>query len=118
MEPRISALIGTFLLTAVVLFPRRELSTAAGLVSTLLILAGDGFAVFVLVRLRHLFSIMAEARELVTSGPYRLVRHPLYLAEQVATLGNVMQFLSVWTALLAVVKFCSSCGGSATKRLC
>jgi protein-S-isoprenylcysteine O-methyltransferase Ste14 len=73
-------------------------------VSTLLILAGDGFAVFVLVRLRHSFSIMAEARELVTSGPYRLVRHPLYLAEQVATLGNVMQFLSVWTALLAVVQ--------------
>ncbi len=103
-EPRISALIGTFLITGVVLFPRRELSTAAGLASTLLILAGEGFAVFALVRLRHSFSIMPEARELVISGPYRFVRHPLYLAEQIATLGSVVQFLSVWTALLAVVQ--------------
>jgi protein-S-isoprenylcysteine O-methyltransferase Ste14 len=103
-EPRISALIGTFLITGVVLFPRRELSAAAGLTSMLLILAGDGFAIFALVRLRHSFSIMPEARELVTSGPYRFVRHPLYLAEQIATLGNIMQFLSVWTALLAVVQ--------------
>lgn len=103
-EPRISALIGTFLITVIVLFPRRELSATAGLASTLLILGGDGFAVFALVRLRYSFSIMPEARELVTSGPYRFVRHPLYLAEQVATLGNVMQFLSVWTALLVVVQ--------------
>jgi hypothetical protein len=43
--PRASAFIGTFLITAVVLFPRRELSLAAGIASTLLILAGDGFAV-------------------------------------------------------------------------
>jgi protein-S-isoprenylcysteine O-methyltransferase Ste14 len=104
VEPRISALIGTFLITAVVLFPRYDLSATAGLASTLLILGGDGFAIFALVRLRHSFSIMPEARELVTSGPYRFVRHPLYLAEQVATLGNVMQFLSVWTALLVVVQ--------------
>jgi len=78
-EPRISALIGTFLLTVVVLFPRRELSLTAGCVSTLLILAGNALAVFVLVRLRGSFSIMAEARQLVTSGAYRYVRHPLYL---------------------------------------
>jgi hypothetical protein len=42
IEPRISALIGTFLITAIVLFPRRELSPAAGIVSTLLILAAGG----------------------------------------------------------------------------
>ena len=103
VEPRISALMGTFLITAVVLFPRRELSLPLGLVSTFLILAGDGFAVVALAQLRRSFSIMAEARELVTSGPYRLVRHPLYLAEEIATIGSVMQFLSAWTAMLFVV---------------
>lgn len=103
-EPRISALIGTFLITAVVLFPRRELSLTAGVVSTSLILVGDGLAVFTLVQLRRSFSIMAEARELVTAGPYRVVRHPLYLAEGIATIGTVMQFLSVWTILLLVVQ--------------
>ena len=71
-EPRISALIGTFLLTVVVLFPRRELSLTAGCVSTLLILAGNALGVFVLVRLRGSFSIMAEARQLVTSGAYAM----------------------------------------------
>ena len=103
-EPRISALIGTFLLTVVVLFPRRELSLTAGCVSTLLILAGNALAVFVLVRLRGSFSIMAEARQLVTSGAYRYVRHPLYFAEEIATIGSVMQFLSAWTTMLLVAQ--------------
>ena len=103
-EPRVSALIGTFLITVVVLFPRRELSLTAGLVSTLLMLAGDAFAVVVLTRLGRSFSIMPEARQLVTSGVYRFVRHPLYLAEEIATIGGVMQFLSVWTAVLLVVQ--------------
>ena len=103
-EPRISALIGTFLLTVVVLFPRRELSLTAGCVSTLLILAGNALAVFVLVRLRGSFSIMAEARQLVTSGAYRYVRHPLYLTEEIATIGSVMQFLSAWTTMLLVAQ--------------
>jgi protein-S-isoprenylcysteine O-methyltransferase Ste14 len=99
-EPRASAFIGTFLITAVVLFPRRELSLGASLASTLLILVGDGIAVAALVRLRRSFSIMPEARDLVTTGLYRLVRHPLYLAEAIATIGSVIQFLSVWTVLL------------------
>jgi protein-S-isoprenylcysteine O-methyltransferase Ste14 len=103
-EPRISALIGTFLLTVVVLFPRRELSLTAGCVSTLLVLAGNALAVLVLMRLRGSFSIMAEARELVTSGAYRFVRHPLYLAEEIATIGGVMQFLSAWTMMLLVAQ--------------
>ena len=54
IEPRISALIGTFLLTAVVLFPRRDLSMIAGLASALLTLAGCAFAVVALTQLREL----------------------------------------------------------------
>jgi protein-S-isoprenylcysteine O-methyltransferase Ste14 len=103
-EPRISALVGTFLATVVVLFPRRELSLTAGFVSMALIVAGDVFAVVVLVQLRRSFSIMPEARRLVTSGAYRVVRHPLYLAEGIATIGSVMQFFSVWTALVVAVQ--------------
>jgi protein-S-isoprenylcysteine O-methyltransferase Ste14 len=104
VEPRMSALIGTFLLTVVVLFPRRDLSMIAGLMSALLTLAGTAFAVLVLTQLRQSFSIMAEARQLVTAGVYRLVRHPLYLGEEIAAIGVVMQFFSLWTALILAVQ--------------
>ena len=100
IEPRISALIGTFLITAIVLFPRRELSPVAGIVSTLLILSGNALAVYVLMQLGRSFSVMAEARRLVTSGVYGFVRHPLYLAEELAVIGIFMQFASFWTVLL------------------
>jgi protein-S-isoprenylcysteine O-methyltransferase Ste14 len=104
IEPRISALIGTFLLTVIVLFPRRELSLTAEMVSTLLTLGGTIFAVVVLTQLRESFSIMAEARQIVTAGVYRIVRHPLYLAEEIAAIGIMMQFFSVWTALILAVQ--------------
>jgi protein-S-isoprenylcysteine O-methyltransferase Ste14 len=103
LEPRISALAGTFLVTAIVLFPRRELSLPSAIVSTILVLVGDGFAVIILIQLRRSFSVMSEARELVTSGVYRFVRHPLYLAEEIAAIGSVMQFLSAWTVMLLAV---------------
>jgi len=100
IEPRASALIGTFLFTVVVLFPRRELSPIAAAASTLLTLAGNALAIVVLTQLRGSFSIMAEARRLVISGVYRFVRHPLYLAEEIALMGVVMQYFSLWTTLL------------------
>ena len=104
VEPRISALIGTFLLTVVVVFPRRDLSMLAGLVSAVLTLGGNTFAVVVLTQLRQSFSIMAEARQLVTEGVYRMVRHPLYLAEEIAAIGIVMQFFSLSTAAILAVQ--------------
>jgi protein-S-isoprenylcysteine O-methyltransferase Ste14 len=104
IEPRISALIGTFLLTVIVLFPRRELSPGADMVSTLLTLGGTVFAVVVLTQLRASFSIMAEARQIVTAGVYSVVRHPLYLAEEIAAIGVVMQFFSLWTAVILALQ--------------
>jgi len=104
VEPRISALIGTFLLTAVVILPRRDLSPVAALVSASLTIAGSALAVVVLAQLRGSFSIMAESRELVTTGVYRIVRHPLYLAEEIAAIGVAMQFFSPWTALVLAVQ--------------
>jgi protein-S-isoprenylcysteine O-methyltransferase Ste14 len=100
LEPRISAFLGAFLVYAIPLFPRRELSVALEMVSTLLILVGSLAAVVVLLQLGRSFSMMAEARRLVTSGPYRFVRHPLYLAEEVAIFGIFIQFFSIWTTII------------------
>jgi protein-S-isoprenylcysteine O-methyltransferase Ste14 len=103
VEPRISALVGTFLVYAVALFPRRELSVGGEIAATTLILLGAALAVYALTQLGRSFSVMAEARQLVTSGVYRIVRHPLYVAEEIAVIGLVIQFLSYQTLLLVAV---------------
>jgi protein-S-isoprenylcysteine O-methyltransferase Ste14 len=104
LEPRISALIGGFLVYAIPLFPRRELPVTAEMVSTLLVLFGSAAAVYTLLQLGRSFSLMAEARRLVTSGPYRLVRHPLYVAEELAVIGISMQFFSLSSAFVLAVQ--------------
>jgi protein-S-isoprenylcysteine O-methyltransferase Ste14 len=104
LEPRISAMIGAFLVYAIPLFPRRELPVIAEMVSTLLVLFGSAAAIYTLLQLGRSFSLMAEARRLVTSGPYRLVRHPLYLAEELAVIGISMQFFSLSAAFVLAVQ--------------
>jgi protein-S-isoprenylcysteine O-methyltransferase Ste14 len=101
LEPRIAALLGTFLLTALALLPRQELPPIALALSSLLIIAGMLTSFVVLRWLGRAFSIMAEARRLVTHGPYRFVRHPLYVCEELAVIGTFIQVISP----LAIVVF-------------
>jgi protein-S-isoprenylcysteine O-methyltransferase Ste14 len=56
----------------------------AGLVAGLL---GAAFSIWALSFLRRSFGLRAAVRELVTTGPYRWVRHPLYAGEIVHILG-------------------------------
>lgn len=49
------------------------------------------FTVWGLFTLGRSFSITVEARKLVAHGPYRLVRHPVYLGEMAAAL-----FVTLW----------------------
>jgi len=100
LEPRISALVGAFMTFGIVLFPRHELSLSLEMISTVVTLIGTVGSVAALSQLGRSFSVMAETRQLVTSGPYRFVRHPLYLAEEIAIFGVFVQFASLWTAIL------------------
>jgi protein-S-isoprenylcysteine O-methyltransferase Ste14 len=93
--PTLAALLGGFLMLALLFLPPNErLPLGVQIVSCVLVLAGNGFAVFILTQLGRSFSILPESRKLVTTGAYSVVRHPLYLAEAVAALGAVLIFLS------------------------
>jgi protein-S-isoprenylcysteine O-methyltransferase Ste14 len=50
--------------------------------------------------LRRSFSITVEARALVTAGPYRWIRHPVYLGEVMATLAVMVWRLSVLNIMI------------------
>lgn len=66
--------------------------------------AGLAYSVWGLAYLRRSFSIIPEARRLVTGGPYSLSRHPVYLGE-IATAIGVNLATGGWLSAVAVVYF-------------
>lgn len=105
--PRVAALAGSYLSIAMLLFLKPTVSsTWVMALSLLLICAGSAFAAYSVFYLGRSVSVMAEARRLVTGGPYRFVRHPLYLGEEVAVIGVCLQYISVSAAFLLLVQIC------------
>lgn len=94
------SLIGTFCILATSYLPATPRGTGAVLISDLLITFGMAWAVWGLAYLRRSFSIVPEARELVTGGPYALSRNPLYFGEGIASLGVMLPVFGPWQAAL------------------
>ncbi len=92
--PRVAALAGTVMLLVVGALPQgaRLYSPPSWLggLSTALSVVAFAMAVYGLLYLRRSLSIIPEVRRLVTGGPYRVVRHPLYAAEILAACAFVM----------------------------
>lgn len=65
-----------------------------------LILAGGVINLAGLLTLRRSFTIMAEARELITRGIFRHIRHPLYSGHFVMFLGSLFLRLHIYTLIL------------------
>jgi protein-S-isoprenylcysteine O-methyltransferase Ste14 len=74
------------------------------MLSNLMVIAGVGLSVYSLLYLRFNFSILPEARELITRGPYRVVRHPIYLGE-ILSGGGLVLAMPHWFFLLLLVTF-------------
>lgn len=101
--PRLIAIVGANISLTLLLLPRAPAAAPFDLASALLILAGNYLSLVALLRLGRSLSILPEGRRLVTDGPYRLVRHPLYVAEEIAVIGVFLQFRSWPAAAILVV---------------
>lgn len=100
--PRLVAAVGANILLLLVLLPRAEHGPVMNAISALLTIAGTAGAIATLTWLGRSFSVFPQARGLVTSGPYRVIRHPLYLFEMIATFGTMLQFMLPWSAFVAI----------------
>jgi protein-S-isoprenylcysteine O-methyltransferase Ste14 len=73
-------------------------------VSDVLLVCGMAWSVWSLRTLGKNVSVLAQARDVVSAGPYRWVRHPLYTGEIVSALGvaiamNSIAAIACWLAL-------------------
>ena len=109
--PRVVAFTGTAILLLTGTFLPAGLALVSvpawvGATCSLVLVVSTAGAIWGLLTLRMSFGIFPAARSLVTSGPYRLVRHPLYLCEIVSAWAMVVSEGHL-VPLLMVVVFCA-----------
>jgi protein-S-isoprenylcysteine O-methyltransferase Ste14 len=99
----IVALMSQLAVLAVGLFGASTDGGVAVLASDVLLIAGLTFAICSVLVLGRCFGVLPDVRGLVTHGPYRWVRHPLYLGELTAVLGVALGSREpVWASVLWV----------------
>ena len=98
------AFSGTFAAISASFLPGGARRDGLVLFADLLATAGLAYSVWGLAYLRRSFSIIPEARRLVTGGPYALSRHPVYLGE-IATAIGINLATGGWLSAFAVAYF-------------
>jgi protein-S-isoprenylcysteine O-methyltransferase Ste14 len=103
VAPSLAAFAGTYLPWSLILITVDRDPQDQSILPTALMLLGSGGALATIAYLGRSFSIVPRAQQLVRTGPYSLVRHPLYLAEEVALLGCLLKFYSLAALALFAV---------------
>ena len=101
--PRLWALLGANFTFLILLVPRAHPSPVLASASSLLMVVGTIGSIWTLRWLGKSFAVFPQARKLVTDGPYRRVRHPLYLAEQISAFGLALQYDQPWGLIIVSV---------------
>jgi protein-S-isoprenylcysteine O-methyltransferase Ste14 len=83
--------------------PEAGVSTGMLIVGESVALLSCAFLLASVLALGTCFGVLPEARGLVTRGPYRLVRHPVYLGELGVCAGLVIGSPTTWNLSAAVV---------------
>lgn len=83
--------------------PLQDYPAPVMLVATALVVAGTAFTIYALRHLGRHFGVVSDVRGLVTSGPYRWVRHPLYAGETITTIGFVLAVATPVTVAVFVL---------------
>jgi protein-S-isoprenylcysteine O-methyltransferase Ste14 len=100
------AMLGTFGLLVAPTLPHGAVlfstGTVGAMVQSVTLVIALALALVTLETLGHSFSLTPEARRLVTSGPYRLVRHPLYLCEAMTIICTTVAWCTS-TMVIAMV---------------
>lgn len=80
-----------------------ELARITGVMMVVIAVAIGGWSMVILGRDLSIFPHPVEEARLVDRGPYRLVRHPIYLAVILGALGLALAFLNTAAAIVALV---------------
>ena len=100
---RLMAILGTCLPLSLGLLPMAALPPLVTVVSIVMIFSGCGLAIWAAFWLGRSFSVAPQARRLVIGGAYSVVRHPLYLFEELAVLGAMLSCFSTVAVAIAVI---------------
>ncbi len=98
LAPVLITFAGTYGAWLIPLLPRGPELPSLAVASAAILLVSGTLTVYTLLYLGRSFSLLPQARKLVTSGPYGIVRHPLYLLEEAAIVGVLLQY--AWFAAL------------------
>jgi protein-S-isoprenylcysteine O-methyltransferase Ste14 len=98
LGPVLFALAGTYGAWLIPLFPRGPELLALDAASAAILISSEALMIYTLLSLGRSFSLVPQARKLITRGPYAIVRHPLYLVEEAAIVGVLLHY--AWFAAL------------------
>jgi protein-S-isoprenylcysteine O-methyltransferase Ste14 len=86
------------------LVPGQSLARGSGLV---LVMLSAGLSFLSLMCIGRYFGIRPAVRGVATNGPYRVVRHPMYLSYVISDIGYNLEEGNLGTALIVMVGWAS-----------